>query len=393
MSLLLPFRYFPLSALTAGFLTVLVGYTSSAAVVIEAARAAGTTPAQLASWLLALGVGMGITCIGLSLRYRAPIATAWSTAGAALLATAAPGHELPHLIGAMMFSALLITLSGLTGIFERAMRYIPLGIASAMLAGVLLRFGLNVFASLNTHLALVLPMLLTYLLARRYCGRYAVLVVLGVGALLAGLDGQMALGELELALAEPVWVTPQFSWSALIGLGVPLFVVTMASQNIPGVAVLRANGYRTPVSPLMSWTGFVNLLLAPLGCFALNLAAITAAICMSKDAHPDPAQRYRASVAAGVFYLLLGVFGASVGALFLAFPPVLVHAIAGIALFGTIASALSVAMREDAQREPALITFLVTASGVSMAGLGAAFWGLLAGGLAMWVLRPRKVPG
>ncbi|GAB3265365.1 benzoate/H(+) symporter BenE family transporter [Chitinimonas naiadis] len=382
-------RLMPLPALAAGFITVLVGYTSSAAIIFQAANAAGATPGELASWLMVLGFGMGITCIGLSLRYRMPISTAWSTPGAALLVTSLSGFSMAEAIGAFVFSAVLITLCGVTGWFERAMKYVPLSIAAAMLAGVLLKFGMNAFGALQQQFWVVLPMLLAYLLFKRFLPRYAVVAVLLVGCGLAAMQGLIHLEGLDFSIATPVWTTPVFNWKALVGIGLPLFIVTMASQNIPGVAVLRSAGYEPPISPLVGWTGFCNLLLAPFGCFAINLAAITAAICAGREAHEDPAQRFRASVAAGMFYLLLGLLGGSVGALFAAFPKELVLAIAGIALFGALGSGLTLAMREDNQREPALITFLVTASGLSLAGIGSAFWGLLAGTLALLVLNWR----
>ncbi|GGX90154.1 benzoate/H(+) symporter BenE family transporter [Vogesella alkaliphila] len=379
-----------LPALSAGFVTVLVGYTSSAAIIFEAALSAGASQAMIASWLMALGIAMGITCIGLSLRYRVPVVTAWSTPGAALLITSLSGVSMAEAIGAFVFSAALIVLAGVTGWFEKALNRIPLPMAAAMLAGILVKFGINVFTAMQGELALVLAMFVAYLLARRLLPRYAIVLVLLLGCVIATKLGLLQLGEVTLTLATPVWTTPQFNPGVLLGVGLPLFMVTMASQNIPGVATLHANGYRPPISALMTGTGVVNLLLAPFGCFAVNLAAITAALCMGKDAHEDPARRYLASVAAGAFYLLLGLFGATVGALFAAFPKALVLAIAGLALFGTIAGGLATAMKDDVMREPALITFLITASGVSLAGIGSAFWGLAGGVLALLILNARR---
>lgn len=379
-----------LPALSAGFVTVLVGYTSSAAIIFEAARSAGASQAMIASWLMALGIAMGITCIGLSLRYKVPVVTAWSTPGAALLITSLSGVSMAEAIGAFVFSAALIVLAGVTGWFEKALNRIPLPMAAAMLAGILVKFGINVFGAMQTELALVLAMFVAYLLAKRLLPRYAIVLVLLLGCAIAAAQGLLQLGEVTLTLATPLWTTPQFNPGVLLGVGLPLFMVTMASQNIPGVATLHANGYRPPISALMTGTGVVNLLLAPFGCFAVNLAAITAALCMGKDAHEDPARRYLASVAAGAFYLLLGIFGATVGALFAAFPKALVLAIAGLALFGTIAGGLATAMKDDAMREPALITFLITASGVSLAGIGSAFWGLVGGVLALLILNARR---
>jgi len=379
-----------LSTVVAGFVTVLVGFSSSAAVVFQAATALGAGPAEIASWMWAIGIGIGVVGIGLSLRFRIPVVVAWSTPGAAMLVTAADGRTMPEAIGAFVVSALLITIAGFSGVFARALHRIPVSLASAMLAGVLVRFGLDAFIAMKTEPVLAIGMLLAYLVARRLSPRYAVVTALAAGVLIAGVSGLLHLDGLGLALAMPVWTTPEFSLPALVGIAVPLFIVTMASQNVPGIAVLKASGYEPPVSSLVGWTGAVNLVMAPFGGFTLNLAAITAAICMGREAHPDPARRYHAAVWAGVFYFLIGVSGATVGAVFAAFPKELVMAIAGLALFGTIGNGLAAALGDESRREPALITFLVTASGVTLAGIGAAFWGLVAGALATLVLRYRR---
>jgi len=371
------------ASIAAGFVTVLVGFSSSAALVYQAAASAGADSQQVSSWIGALGLGMGLTCIGLSLRYRKPVVTAWSTPGAALLATSLVGVPMAEAIGAFMFCGLLIMLSGMTGWFERIMDRIPLSIASALLAGVLARFGMDVFVAMKSQLLLVLAMFLAYLISKRLWPRYAVLTVLVLGAVLASTQGLMRVEVFDLAFATPVFTAPAFSLSTLIGVGIPLFVVTMASQNVTGYAVIRASGYDTPVSPLITWTGLTTLVLAPFGCFALNLAAITAAICMGKEAHEDPAKRYGAAVAAGAFYLVVGALGATVASVFAAFPKELIMAIAGLALLGTIASGLATAMKEDSQREAALITFLVTVSGMNLFGISSAFWGLIAGTAAL----------
>ncbi len=381
---------FSLPAIVAGFVTVLVGYTSSAVVVFQAAQGLGASPAEIASWMWALGLGMGVTCIGLSLRYRVPVVTAWSTPGAAMLITSGAGLRLDEAIGAFMVSAVLIVIAGFSGLFERLISRVPVALASAMLAGVLLRFGLDLFVAMKSQFEMAFAMFLSYLAMRRLLPRYAVMATLAVGIAIAAALDLLKLDGLHLALAGPVWIAPAFSWSALIGVAIPLFIVTMASQNIPGLAVLRSSGYTVPVSPVIGWIGVVNLLLAPFGAFALNLAAITAAICMGREAHEDPARRYTASISAGLLYVLVGVFGATVTALFAAFPRELVLAIAGLALLGTIGNGLASAFASEQDREPALITFLVTAAGVSFAGIGSAFWGLVAGVLAMIVLRWRR---
>lgn len=373
------FKHLSLSHLSAGFIAVLVGYTSSAAIVFQAASAAGAGSAEISSWLWALGLGMGATCIGLSLAFRTPVLTAWSTPGAALLVTALAGVPMNEAIGAFLLSSALIAACGFFGWFDRLMRHVPRTLAAAMLAGVLLRFGLELMASLQTDLAMVGGMFALYLIGRRVLPRYTVPLALAGGLVLAAMQGGIRVEALQLEFTRPLFTMPAFSLSTLIGVGLPLFIVTMASQNLPGLAVLRANGYTVPAAPLVGWTGATGVLLAPFGGFAYNLAAITAAICMSKDADPDPARRYLASVWAGVFYLVTGVLGATVAGLFAAFPQALIAAIAGLALLGTIANSLAGALADEDEREAALITFLVTASGLTLGSIGSAFWGLVIG--------------
>jgi benzoate membrane transport protein len=357
-------------------------------IVFQAARALGASDAETASWLWALGIGMGVTCIGLSLRWRIPIVTAWSTPGAAMLVASSAGVPLSDAIGAFVLVAALTAIVGFSGVFERGMRRVPLSLASGLLGGVLLRFGMDVFVSMRTQMAMTLAMFVVYLCGRRWFPRYAVLATLLLGMAIAGANGLLHLGDVELRIAQPIFTMPSLSLAAVFGIALPLFVVTMASQNIPGIAVSRASGYEPPISSSIGWIGAVNILLAPFGAYSLCMAAITAAICSGREAHPDPSKRYVASVFAGIFYLFTGVFGATVAALFAAFPKELVMAIAGLVLFGTIGNSLAGALREDRDREAALITFLVTASGFSFGGIGAAFWGLIAGSLAL-LLRPQ----
>ena len=381
------FQDLSLSAVTAGFVAVLVGFTSSVAIVFQAAQAFQATPAQIASWMWALGLGMGLCSLLPSLLLRKPVMVAWSTPGAAVLATAGleGGFSMAEAVGAFMVCAALITLVGVTGWFERVMNRIPTEIAAALLAGVLARFGMQAFAAAETALPLVLWMLGSYLLARRLWPRYAVVVTLLVGVAYAAVSGQMAWSAVTLELAVPQFTAPQWSWNALVSLALPLFVVTMASQNLPGVAVIRASGYTLPVSKIITLTGVATLLLAPFGAFALNFSAITAAICMGPEAHEDPDKRYTAAASCGALYVVIGLFGAVITGLLTAFPKELVVAIAGLALLGTIGTGLSAALREERHREAALITFLVTLSGVVIAGIGSAFWGVVAGSMALFV--------
>ena len=378
------------SAIVAGLVAVLVGFTSSVVIVFQAAAALGATPAQTASWIWALGLGMGLTSLGLSLWYRLPVLTAWSTPGAALLVTAGVGVPMDQAVGAFMVCAVLIVLAGATGWFARVMDRIPQALAAALLAGVLARFAFDAFAAMQSATTLVAVMFVVYLLGKRFWPRYAVPSVLLAGVAVAAFKGQLQLGALPWALATPVFTMPSFSLAATIGIALPLFVVTMASQNLPGVAAQRGAGFQTPVSPVITTTGLASLVLAPFGGYALNLAAITAAICMGREAHEDPSRRWVASAAAGAFYIVTGLLAGVVVALIAAFPKELVLAVAGLALLGTIGSGLANAMKDEGQREPALITFVVSASGLTLWGVGAAFWGVVAGVLALAVQRWRR---
>ena len=391
------FRDLSLSAVVAGFVAVLVGFTSSVALVFQAAQAFGATPEQTTSWMWALGLGMGLTTALPSLWLKKPVMIAWSTPGAAVLASAGMGYSMHEAVGAFIVCAVLITLAGATGWFARVMNRIPMAIASALLAGVLARFGMQAFAAAQTAPLLVIAMLLAYLLGKRALPRYAVPITLLVGIAIAAAQGRIGWSAVQWEWAKPVWTTPHFTWQAAVSLALPLFVVTMASQNLPGVAAIRAAGYDLPISRLISLTGIATLLLAPFGGYALNLSAITAAICMGPEAHPDRDRRYTAAVACGVFYVLVGLFGAAVTGLLTAFPKELVAAIAGLALLATIGNGLVAAVKDEPHREAAVITFLVTLSGVTLWGIGSAFWGVVAGALALliaqWGRRPTAGQG
>ncbi|VTU32687.1 MULTISPECIES: benzoate/H(+) symporter BenE family transporter [unclassified Variovorax] len=386
------FKDLSLSAFTAGFVAVLVGFTSSVAIVFQAALAFGATPEMISSWMWALGLGMGLASALPSLWLRKPVMIAWSTPGAAVLASAGAGYTMNEAVGAFIVCAVLMALAGATGWFERVMNRIPMAIASALLAGVLARFGLDAFIAARTALPLVLLMLGTYLVAKRWLPRYAVPLTLAVAVAFAAARGQLAWSAVHFSIAKPVFTMPVFSWQAAVSLALPLFVVTMASQNLPGVAAVRAAGYEMPVSRLITLSGLVTLVLAPFGAFALNLSAITAAICMGREAHEDPARRYTAAVSCGAIYVVIGLFGAAVTGILTAFPKELVIAIAGLALLGTIGSGLAAAVRDESHREAALITFLVTLSGITIAGVGSAFWGVVAGAVALGIQQLGRRP-
>ena len=380
-----------LSHLAAGAIVVLVGYTSSVAIIFQAIEAVGATQAQANSWLVVLGLGMGLTSLILSLWFRMPILTAWSTPGAALLATGLNGVPISEAVGAFLFCGALLTLTGLTGWFERLARLIPDALANALLAGILFQFGLSAFAALGEDAALVGIMGATFLAGRVMFPRYTIPAVLVAGCLWAGFSGSFGdLEALDLSISMPEFVAPAVSLPVLLGVGLPLYIVTMCSQNMPGVVTLRGAGYTPPVSASLTVTGLASLLLAPFGGFAFNLAAITAAICAGPEADDDPKSRYLSSVVAGVLYCLVGLGGATVISLFLIAPKALIAAVAGLALLSTIGNSLSAALSDSRGREAALITFMMTVSGVSFFGIGAPFWALLMGLAVNHLFNPSK---
>lgn len=378
------------SAIVAGFIAMMTGVTSSLVLMFQAGQAAGLTSAQISSWIWALFMGMAVCSIGLSLRYRSPITVAWSTPGAALLITSLGGVAYPEAIGAFITCSVLVIICGVTGSFERLVKRLPTSLAAALLAGILFKIGSEIFVAAQHRTGLVLGMFFTYLIVKRFSPRYAVLVTLLVGVALSGMLGLLNFSGFALEVAMPVWTTPSFSIAATVSIGIPLFVVAMTSQNMPGVAVLRADGYQVPASPLITATGIISLITAPFGAHGINLAAISAAICTGPHAHEDRDKRYTAAIWCGVFYAIAGVFGATLAALFAAFPRELVLSIAALALFGSIINGLTVAMNEPKEREAALITFMVTASGLTLFSIGSAFWGIVAGVLTLLILNYRK---
>ena len=376
----------PLPTVLSGFVAVLVGYASSAAIIWQAALAAGATTGQIAGWMTALGLAMGVSTLALTLWYRAPVLTAWSTPGAALLVTGLQGVSIQDAIGVFIVANALIVLCGITGLFARLMKIIPHSLASAMLAGILLRFGLQAFNSLNSELILCGSMLLAWLVLKVIAPRYAVIAAMLVGIAIALVKGDIVTDSVNLSPVLPAFIAPHFSLAHSISIALPLFLVTMASQNAPGIATMKASGYSLPVSPLIVFTGLLALLFSPFGVYSICIAAITAAICQSPEAHPDANRRWLAAAAAGVFYLLAGVFGGSVTGLMAALPVSWIQMLAGLALLGTISGSLFQALHNEAERDAAIVTFLVTASGLTVFGVGSAFWGLVVGGICYSVL-------
>lgn len=375
-----------LSALVAGFLAVLISYAGPLVIVFKAANLANLSTELTSSWIWAISIGSGLSGLWLSWRLKTPVITAWSTPGAALLVVMLPGMSFPEAIGAYVVSALAITIIGATGLFDNLIERIPKGIAAAMLVGILFRFGTEVFTSIKASPWLVLAMLATFLGFRRLKPRYAIAAVMVIGIIIAVAAGQTQLAQVSLQVVSPVWVTPEWSWHAILSLGLPLALVTLTGQYVPGMAVLRTSGYPVPAKSIVTITGGLSLLLAPFGSHGVNLAAITAAICTGRESHEQADRRYVSGIACGMIYVLIGTFGGALALLFGSLPKELIAALAGLALIGAITTGL-VGMAQDTKHlESSVITFLVTASGMSFLGLGAAFWGLVIGGTAYFVL-------
>lgn len=378
-------------AIAAGLLAAFVGFASSFAVVLQGSIAVGATQAQAASGLMAVSIAMGLCAIVLSLRHRMPISVAWSTPGAALLATSgAPAGGFEAAVGAFLLTGALIVVAGWWKPLGRWVAAIPAPLANAMLAGVLLNLCLAPVKAVAQLPMLALPIVLLWAVMLRINRLYAMPAAASLAIALIVATTQLPPGALGSMWPSPVFVVPSFSPSALIGIALPLFVVTMASQNIPGMAVLNANGYRPDPSPLFRMTGVFSLLAAPFGSHAVNLAAITAAICAGPDAHPDPSRRYWSAIVAGMGYVVLGLLATAATVLVSASPPILIEAVAGLALLGAFANSMATALAQPADREAAAITFLVSASGITILGVSGAFWGLVAGGAMMLLARWKR---
>ena len=371
--------WFRLSHMSAGFTTVLVGYTSSVAIVIQAATTAGASPAQLESWLFILGIAMGLSTILLSWMQKSPVVTAWSTPGAAMLIAVVGQYDIATNIGAFLLTGLLSFLTGLIKPISTVLRKVPPQLATAMLGAILLPFCLGSFETINTAPYIFALMFGVFLITKRLMPNYTMLSLLITGVAIALFVNTGVTKSFELAIAQPTFVTPIFDMSAILNVTIPLYLVTMLSQNLPGLAVMQSYKYEAPVKPLFTVTGGTTVLSAPFGGFAINLAAITAAICMTEEVDSDKSQRYRAAIWAGVFYIVAGLFATSVVAIFLSFPPEVTKLLAGLALLGTLTMCLQSSFSDSKYREPALFTFLIALSGVSLFGVNSILLGLVVG--------------
>lgn len=379
-----------ISATVAGFLAVLISYSGPLIIFFQAAQRAHVSTDMMVSWIWGISIGAAVSGIYLSIKYKTPVITAWSAPGTALLVTLFPHVSLNEAVAAYITSAIVIFLIGVTGYFDKLLKWIPQDVAAGMMAGILFQFGIGLFTASDSMPFIVFSMLIVFLIAKRLMPRYTMIWVLTAGVLLSLILGKMNPVDVSFSLAIPQWISPEWTWNSTLNLAVPLILVSLTGQFLPGMAIMKLSGYDTPAKPIITVTSIASLAVACVGGITIVLASITAALCMGKDAHELKEKRYIAGIANGIFYILGGLFAGSIVMLFSLLPKELVAALAGLALLGAIATNISVAMKNDSQRDAALITFLATASGMHFLGLSSVFWGICIGVIAHFILTPRS---
>ncbi|OCY76263.1 benzoate transporter, partial [Acinetobacter pittii] len=381
-----------ISATVAGFLAVLISYSGPLIIFFQAAQRVHVSTDMMVSWIWGISIGAAVSGIYLSIKYKTPVITAWSAPGTALLVTLFPNVSLNEAVAAYITSAIVIFLIGVTGYFDKLLKWIPQDVAAGMMAGILFQFGIGLFTASDSMPFIVFSMLIVFLIAKRLMPRYTMIWVLAAGVLLSLFLGKMNPVDVSFSLAIPQWISPEWTWNSTLNLAVPLILVSLTGQFLPGMAIMKLSGYDTPAKPIITATSIASLAVACVGGITIVLASITAALCMGKDAHELKEKRYIAGIANGIFYILGGLFAGSIVMLFSLLPKELVAALAGLALLGAIATNISVAMKNDNQRDAALITFLATASGMHFLGLSSVFWGICIGVIAHFILTPRSTP-
>lgn len=381
-----------ISATVAGFLAVLISYSGPLIIFFQAAQRAHVSTDMMVSWIWGISIGAAVSGIYLSIKYKTPVITAWSAPGTALLVTLFPNISLNEAVAAYITSAIVIFLIGITGYFDKLLKWIPQDVAAGMMAGILFQFGISLFTASDSMPLIVFSMLIVFLIAKRLMPRYTMIWVLAAGVLLSLILDKMNPVDVNFNLAIPQWISPEWTWNSTLNLAVPLILVSLTGQFLPGMAIMKLSGYDTPAKPIITATSIASLAVACVGGITIVLASITAALCMGKDAHELKEKRYIAGIANGIFYILGGLFAGSIVMLFSLLPKELVAALAGLALLGAIATNISVAMKNDGQRDAALITFLASASGMHFLGLSSVFWGICIGVIAHFILTPRSTP-
>ncbi|MEI1738228.1 benzoate/H(+) symporter BenE [Acinetobacter baumannii] len=381
-----------ISATVAGFLAVLISYSGPLIIFFQAAQRAHVSTDMMVSWIWGISIGAAVSGIYLSIKYKTPVITAWSAPGTALLVTLFPNISLNEAVAAYITSAIVIFLIGITGYFDKLLKWIPQDVTAGMMAGILFQFGISLFTASDSMPLIVFSMLIVFLIAKRLMPRYTMIWVLAAGVLLSLILGKMNPVDVSFNLTIPQWISPEWTWNSTLNLAVPLILVSLTGQFLPGMAIMKLSGYDTPAKPIITATSIASLAVACVGGITIVLASITAALCMGKDAHELKEKRYIAGIANGIFYILGGLFAGSIVMLFSLLPKELVAALAGLALLGAIATNISVAMKNDGQRDAALITFLASASGMHFLGLSSVFWGICIGVIAHFILTPRSTP-
>lgn len=377
-------RALSLSGALAGVLVVITGYTGPILLVTAAAEAANLSPALTASWIMSIAIGNGVMTVLQSFYYRQPIIAPWSTAGVALLVTTLPTITIEQAVGAYIACAIGIVLVGISGLFGRAMKLVPLPVVSGLLAGILFNFGRGVYTALGQAeepalFVMVAAMIVTFFVMKRFGSRAPTLAVMVVGGAIAALGGQLRFENLDLTLTQPVWIVPAFDLNIMLTLGVPLMALALTSQYAPGDAVLRTSGYDVPINGILRNTGLASVVIALFGGHGATLGALTAAMVASPESQPDPERRYASSVVSGILYIVFGLFGTTIFAFFAGFPKLLVDVVAGLALMGTIVSGLAAATADPKGRDAGIAAFFITVSGITLLGIAAPFWGLIFG--------------
>ena len=383
-------RDWSLSAWMTGFLAVLISYSGPLVIFIQAANVGGMSPEMLSSWIWAISIGAGVSGIALSIFLKTPIITAWSAPGTALLLHLFPKITMPEVVGAYLTAAIITTIIGLSGYFERIVKFVPQGIAAAMIAGILFQFGMQAFVASSELPGVVMAMVAVYLICRRFAPTLTVILVAVTGFACVFFLDLATLSEVKIALAKPIFTLPEFSLSVFFSFTIPLVVVSLTGQYLPGLVILRLDGYQQQSRAIVGGTSLISIVIAFFGGISIVLAAITAALCTGKESHPDPKKRYVAGIANGVFYLIGGTFAGTIVLLFNAIPSAVIAALAGLALIGAIVANIRLLSANSSYIEPAVITFLVTASNMSIGGMGSAFWGIILGMLAYWISDFRK---
>ena len=384
-------RDWSISAWMTGFLAVLISYSGPLVIFIQAAHVGGMSDEMLSSWIWAISIGAGISGIILSVILKAPIITAWSAPGTALLLNLFPNITMPEVVGAYLTAAVISVIVAFTGSFERIVKFVPQGIAAAMIAGILFQFGMQAFISSSEMPGVIMAMVAVYLICRRFLPKFTVILVAVAGFACVFFLDLADFSNVKIALATPIFTWPEFNLPVFFSFTIPLVVVSLTGQFLPGLVILSIDGYKQSSRAVVGGTSLISIVMAFFGGISIVLAAITAALCTGKESHPDPKKRYVSGIANGVFYLIGGTFAGTIVLLFSAIPSAVIAALAGLALIGAIVSNIKLLCADTKYIEPAVICFMVTASNMSIGGMGSAFWGIVLGMIAYWISSYKKV--